>query len=53
MKPALASFLPLFKLPGHALLIGLGLTVLLGLAAGALPAARAMRLGVVQALRGG
>jgi putative ABC transport system permease protein len=53
MQPFVATLLPLFKLPGHALLLGLVLTVLLGLAAGALPAARAMRLGVVQALRGG
>ena len=53
LKPALASFVPLFSLQPYALIVGLGLMLLLGLVAGALPAARAMRLGVVEALRGG
>lgn len=53
LKPALAAFLPLFSVQPYALIIGLALTLLLGLVAGALPAARAMRLGVVEALRGG
>jgi putative ABC transport system permease protein len=53
MKPFLSSTVPLFGLPGYAVALGLGLMILLGLIAGALPAARAMRLGVVEALRGG
>jgi putative ABC transport system permease protein len=52
MKPFLSSIVPLFQLPGYAMAVGLGLMVLLGLVAGALPAARAMRLSVVEALRG-
>lgn len=52
LKPGLSRIVPLFDLPQRAVLIGLGLMVLLGLLAGALPAARAMRLGVADALRG-
>jgi putative ABC transport system permease protein len=52
MKPYLASIVPLFQLPASAVLIGMALMVMLGLCAGALPATRAMRLGVVEALRG-
>ena len=53
MKPLLNSFVPLFQIPGYAVALGFGLMILLGLVAGALPAARAMRLDVVEALRSG
>lgn len=47
----LAGMLPLFYLPTRALLIGLGLTIVLGLVTGIFPALQAMRLRVVDALR--
>lgn len=48
---ALNSFLPVFFLPGEALLAGVGLILLFGAAAGLLPATQAMRLRIVDALR--
>jgi len=48
---ALRSFLPVFFLPGAALLTGVGLVLLFGAAAGLLPATQAMRLRIVDALR--
>jgi len=48
---ALRSFLPVFFLPGEALLVGVGLILLFGAAAGLLPATQAMRLRIVDALR--
>jgi putative ABC transport system permease protein len=53
--PALAklveSFLPVFYVPPRALLVGVGLAVLLGIASGGLPAFQAQRLSIVDALR--
>ena len=43
--------LPSFYLAPEAILTGLGLTVLLGVAAGIVPATTAMRLRIVDALR--
>lgn len=43
--------LPMFFFPTGALLVGVGLSVALGLAAGAMPAVQAMRLRVAEALR--
>jgi putative ABC transport system permease protein len=51
LAKALAGLLPLFFLPTHDLLIGLGLSVALGLVTGIFPALQAMRLGVADALR--
>jgi putative ABC transport system permease protein len=45
------GFLPAFFIPGRDLAIGVGLVLALGLASGALPATRAMRLRIVDALR--
>jgi len=45
------AFLPLFHLSDARLLQGLGLSVLVGLAAGIIPAVSAMRLRIVDALR--
>jgi putative ABC transport system permease protein len=45
------GFLPAFFIPGRDLAIGVGMVLALGLAAGALPATRAMRLRIVDALR--
>jgi putative ABC transport system permease protein len=45
------GMLPMFFLPQRALLIGLGLSVVLGLATGVIPAFLAMRLQVAVALR--
>lgn len=45
------GLLPFFYLPGMAILMGIGLAVAVGLASGILPAAGAMRLRVVDALR--
>lgn len=50
MRAALAQFLPGLALTPEALLIGLVLAVLLGLVTGCLPAYRALRLNVVEAL---
>jgi putative ABC transport system permease protein len=44
-------FLPIFYLPAADLLIGMGIAVALGIAAGILPAFRAMHLRIVDALR--
>jgi putative ABC transport system permease protein len=54
MVPGVARALPMFgnlALPVPALLGGLGLTLLIGVAAGIIPAVMAMRLKVVDALR--
>jgi putative ABC transport system permease protein len=45
------GMLPLFFFPAHDVLIGLGISVLLGLITGILPAQQAMRLRVAEALR--
>lgn len=48
---ALRSFLPVFFLPARDLMIGIALIGVFGLAAGMVPAAQAMRLRIVEALR--
>jgi putative ABC transport system permease protein len=48
---ALRSFLPVFFLPTRDLLIGVALIFVFGIGAGLLPAAQAMRLRIVDALR--
>ena len=48
---ALSSFLPVFYLPGEAVLVGLALVLLLGVLTGLIPALQAMRLQVAEALR--
>lgn len=53
LAPSLAQFLPLFELPPQALVQGLAWMLLLGVAAGAVPAWQAMRLQIVTALRRG
>jgi putative ABC transport system permease protein len=45
------GFLPYFALPGPWILVGLGVTIAVGILAGILPATSAMRLRVVDALR--
>lgn len=45
------GFLPFFYLPGPAILLGFGIALLVGILAGILPAASAMQLRVVDALR--
>ena len=45
------GLLPLFRLPGSAMLVGIGVAFAVGIAAGLLPALGAMRLRVVDALR--
>jgi putative ABC transport system permease protein len=52
MRAALSAWLPFIRINASAATIAVLLMVLLGLAAGALPALRAMRLKVVDALRG-
>ena len=47
------SMLPVLYVPQNHLLVGLGLALALGLVAGALPAAQAMRLRIAEALRRG
>ena len=47
----LAGLLPLFYLPLHAVFIGFGLSIALGLVTGIFPALQAMRLRVADALR--
>jgi putative ABC transport system permease protein len=47
----LVSLLPMFFFPTRALLIGLGISVVLGLVSGTFPALQAMRLRVADALR--
>jgi putative ABC transport system permease protein len=53
--PALAklveTFLPVFYVPPRALLTGVGLAMVLGIASGGLPALQAQRLSIVDALR--
>jgi putative ABC transport system permease protein len=51
MAQKLAGLLPLFFLPARALIIGLGLSIVLGLVTGIVPALHAMRLRVADALR--
>lgn len=46
-----ASYLPVFYLPAGDLLVGAGLALVLGLAAGLVPALQAQRLQIVDALR--
>ncbi len=53
MRAALSTWLPLIRIDGSSTLIALSLMLALGLVAGAWPALRAMRLRVVDALRGG
>jgi putative ABC transport system permease protein len=48
---ALRSFLPVFFLPTRDLVLGIALILVFGLAAGMVPAAQAMRLRIVEALR--
>ena len=48
---ALQQFLPVFFVPSWAVVLGLSLALLLGLAAGLPPALQAMRLRIVDALR--
>lgn len=48
---ALRSFLPVFFLPTRDLVLGVALIVVFGLVAGMVPAAQAMRLRIVEALR--
>jgi putative ABC transport system permease protein len=45
------GMLPLFFLPRHDLLLGMGITVVLGLVTGIIPALQAMNLRVADALR--
>ena len=51
LRPALAAYMPGLYLRPQDLLLGLGLAVLVGLAVGAFPARRAMRLETAFALR--
>jgi putative ABC transport system permease protein len=51
LAKALAGLLPMFFLPTRDLLIGLGLSIALGLVTGIFPALQAMRLRVADALR--
>jgi putative ABC transport system permease protein len=50
-EPVFRQYLPGFSLQWDAVLAGVGWMLLLGLAAGAVPAAQAMRLRIVEALR--
>jgi putative ABC transport system permease protein len=50
-KQALAQYLPMLAIPPGALLSAAGFMLLLGLLSGALPAAQAWRLRIVEALR--
>ena len=45
------TFLPVFYVPPRAIVVGIGLAMLLGLASGGLPAYFARRLSIVEALR--
>ncbi len=51
LAPALSAFLPSFQVPGRALWQGAAFMLLLGIAAGLVPALAAMRLQIVAALR--
>jgi putative ABC transport system permease protein len=50
-RVAVEQFLPLFRIPDASIVIAAGLMLGLGLLAGALPAAQALRLRIVAALR--
>ncbi len=50
-RPMIEQFLPLFRIPTASIAIAIVLMVGLGLLAGALPAAQALRLRIVEALR--
>jgi putative ABC transport system permease protein len=50
-EPVFRQYLPGFKLPRQAIVTGGACMLALGLAAGAVPAAQAMRLRIVEALR--
>jgi len=50
-EPVFRQYLPGFKVPGSAVVLGVLIMLGLGLAAGAVPAAQAMRLRIVEALR--
>jgi putative ABC transport system permease protein len=51
LAKVLAGLLPLFFLPTRDLFIGLGVSIVLGIATGIFPALQAMRLRVADALR--
>jgi ABC-type antimicrobial peptide transport system permease subunit len=51
MAEQLSGLLPMFFFPTHALLMGFGFSILLGLVTGIIPALTAMRLNVADALR--
>lgn len=51
LAPALSAFLPSFQVPVRALVQGVAFMLLLGIAAGLVPALAAMRLQIVTALR--
>ncbi len=53
LAPALSAFLPGFEVPSRALVQGIAFMLVLGLAAGLVPAVAAMRLQIVTALRRG
>ena len=50
---ALRQFLPVFYLPGRDIAIGIGLMIVFGLVASAIPARQALRLRIADALRQG
>ena len=50
-EPVFRQYLPGFSLQGEAILMGAVFMLVLGLVAGAVPAAQAMRLRIVEALR--
>ncbi len=51
MKPFIEQWLPIFMIPKPSLIVAIVLMIGLGLLAGALPAAQALRLRIVEALR--
>ena len=53
MKPLVEVWLPVFMIPKGSLIVAVVLMVVLGLLAGAIPAAQALRLRIVEALRTG
>ena len=50
-EPVFRQYLPGFRVPGSAIVLGVAVMLALGLVAGAVPAAQAMRLRIVEALR--
>ena len=50
-EPVFRAYLPGFKVPPDAIALGVAFMLVLGLVAGAVPAAQAMRLRIVEALR--